>query len=252
MDRHPPLLASISDSNPNDAICTIRNSIFDGADGFLFHLEKMDSEYRNKESFNKMFEYVGERPIMTVNYPSARYSEMSDDELMELQHTAIEAGAACCDIRGDTFGDKSRCQLSMNPAVIKRQMDEIEKIHSLGGQALMSTHIFDEFLDTEQIIKHAKEMESRGPDIVKIAIKVNSAEEMAESYKSTVMLKKELKVPILHICMGPYGRAHRAFGPVFGSCLVFCVQQYTQAGHKDKPLLRATRDIYNNLDYMHL
>ena len=54
--------------------------------------------------------------------------------------------------------------------------------------------------------------------------------------------------PFLHICMGQYGKLHRAIGPLLGSCFALCVQHYTEAGHKEKPLLRAERMALDNID----
>ena len=62
-------------------------------------------------------------------------------------------------------------------------------------------------------------------------------------------MRKALHVPFLHIAIGQWGKVHRVMAPTLGSSMVLCVQRYTPAGHKDKPLLRATRAVYDNLDW---
>ena len=49
--------------------------------------------------------------------------------------------------------------------------------------------------------------------------------------------------------MGQYGKIHRAISPMLGSSMSLCVQDYTVLGHNEQPLLRATRDVFNNLDW---
>lgn len=36
---------------------------------------------------------------------------------------------------------------------------------------------------------------------------------------------------------------------MLGSSLIFCVQQYTPKGHKEQPLVRAAKAVFDNLDY---
>jgi hypothetical protein len=78
---------------------------------------------------------------------------------------------------------------------------------------------------------------------------VYSEEEALDAIKTTSVVCKALKVPFLHICMGQYGKLHRAIGPKLGSCFALCVQQYTEPGMKDKPLLRAEKAVLDNIDY---
>ena len=94
---------------------------------------------------------------------------------------------------------------------------------------------------------------------IKVAIALHSGGEsyfadpaVRESFRMALdedSIVKALGIPFLMINMGDHGKAHRVIGPVFGSCMLLCVQQYTPNGHKEKPLLRACRDIYNNFDY---
>ena len=71
---------------------------------------------------------------------------------------------------------------------------------------------------------------------------------MLETFRITSLLKRELKVPFLHICTGQYGKLHRAMAPLFGSALVLCVHAYTPHNHREQTLLRATKAVYDNID----
>ena len=124
----------------------------------------------------------------------------------------------------------------------------IEKAHAKGAQVMTSCHLFD-FVEPEKVVEMGVALEKRGADIVKFAAQITSEDELLEAMRLTVMLKRTLHVPFLHIAMGQYGKAHRVLAPTLGSCMVLCVQKYTARSHKDKPLLRAVRTVYDNLDY---
>lgn len=51
------------------------------------------------------------------------------------------------------------------------------------------------YMTTEEVLAHAQELASRGVDFVKIAMSVNSEEEMIDSIKTTSVVSKALKVP---------------------------------------------------------
>ena len=245
--KMPMLLTSLSDNDAAKTICTIRNAIYDGTDGFLLHMEKMGQECLDEDSLAKIFLYTGDKPLYTMNY-RMRNTGKNDETLIQEQLLAVQAGASMIDMMGDMF-DPSPYELTMDKKAILKQQQIIEKVHEFGGEVLMSSHTWVS-MTTEDVLKHTKALEARGADFIKIAMKVTSKEEAAEAMKTTVIVSRELKVPFLHICMGQYGKLHRAIGPMLGSCFALCVQQYTEAGLKDKPLLRAEKAVFDNLDYM--
>jgi 3-dehydroquinate dehydratase type I len=152
------------------------------------------------------------------------------------------------DMMGDMF-DPSPFELTKDKNAILKQQQTIEKVHELGGEVLISSHTWV-YMTTDEVLRHTKELEERGADFVKIAMCVNSKEEAVDAIKTTFVVSEALKIPFLHICMGQYGKLHRAISPLFGSCFALCVQQYTEAGHKEKPLLRAEKAVFDNVDYM--
>lgn len=244
--KHPLLVCSLTDTTPIDLHATIRNAIYDGADGFLLHLERLLPKYRNRESLAKIFSFMQGLPVMTLNY--AYDGQTTAAEMMALQLIAIEAGASCIDLPADIYAE-SKGYYSEQPEAVKMQMDLIRDVHERGGQVLCSYHQFHSYNPSDVMVERAKHMAARGADIVKIAMHIECEDQFPDAIKTTIRLNRELEKPFLHILFGGLGKSHRALAPVLGSCMVLCVQQYTAAGHKDKPLLRATRDLYNNLDF---
>lgn len=241
---HVPLTCSVSDRDEAECISTVRNALYDGADGFLFHLEKLDPAAKNAAALRQIFAYTENRPVLTVNY---RTGGTDDAELASLQLEAVEAGAGCVDVMGDMFG---RCEgeLTRDREAILRQRDYIDEIHAEGAQVMMSSHIL-KYIEDDRLMEYAHEFVRRGADIVKLVTGAENEDELMKGLNQTRMLRDNLNVPFLHIIGGRYGRIHRALAPTLGSCMVLCVQRYTPAGNKDKPLLRATRTLYKSLDW---
>lgn len=243
----PLIVASLSDPTPNQTICTMRNAVFDGAEAFMLHLEKMRQEYLREDELRRIFDYAGDKPLFTMNYRAS--GGKPDELLIEEQLMAVRAGASMIDMMGDMFAPSPR-ELTRDAAAIDRQKQIIDQVHEMGGEVLMSSHVW-EYMTPEETLAHAKALEARGADFVKIAMCVHNEAEMIEALRATVRVKNELKVPFLHICMGQWGKLLRAVSPMFGSCFALCVQSYTEAGHKEKPLLRAEKVVLDNVDWMH-
>ena len=248
----PPLTVSISAPTPNELICRIRNALYDGADAFLFHLEKLNPEFWNENSFGEIFCQCGRKPIMVVCYPSSDNTKhLTDDELLDIELTAVRAGASCVDIRGDMFDRGAARELTYLPNALEKQKKAVEAVHEMGAQVIMSCHVLSEYLDTETLLEMGKEIQSRGADIVKIVMNAFSEDQMIETFKSTYRMHKELEKPALHLICGKYSQTHRMLGATFGSCLSFCVDSYDQYQNKVKPKLSAMKAIYDNLQYYH-
>lgn len=242
----PLLVASLSDPTPAQTICTIRNAIYDGAEAFMLHLEVMKQAHLCESDLKPIFNCAGDKPVFTMNY--RRDSVKPDRQLIDEQLLAVRAGASMIDMMGDMF-DPSPKELTGDSRAIDQQRKVIEQVHAMGGEVLMSSHVWA-YMDVEQTLSHAKALESRGADFVKIAMCVHSEAEMLEALRATVLVKNALRVPFLHICMGQWGKLLRAVSPMFGSCFALSVQSYTEAGHKEKPLLRAQKAVMDHVDWM--
>jgi hypothetical protein len=213
----------------------------------MIHLEKLAPEYMTPDHLQRIFNYSCDLPMYTMNYRGSHSQHKDDQQLIDEQIMAVKAGANMIDMMGDMF-DKSPMELTRNPEAIEKQKRVIAEVHALGGEVLMSSHTWV-YMTAEEVLAHAQELESRGADFIKIAMRVNSEEEMVDAVKTTSVVSKALRVPFLHICMGFHGKLHRAVGPMFGSCFALCVQRYTPAGHKEKVLLSAEKLVFDNIDY---
>lgn len=248
LNKKPMLVVSVTDSNPEVLKRLIRSANWEGADGFLIHLERLP-ERDNPDVLKDIFSFAEDKPIMALNYRGFCNEGLSDDELAKLQLMAVEAGAGCCDVMLDMFdAQPDNNQITLDKEAVKKQMEYIEKIHDKGAQVLMSCH--PEFMDRHELLSCMKLMEERGADIAKVSMRTPEEEQMEEGIMGTMHLKKHMNIPFLHICNGKWGRYHRVVAPVWGSCMVLCVQQYyNELANVEKPLLRAVRDFYNNFDF---
>jgi 3-dehydroquinate dehydratase len=226
----------------------MRNARYDGTDAYGFMLDFLDLRYHNKEDLERIFAYAADKPILTMNYRNANRVDrgQTDQDMVDTQLLAIEAGATMVDIIADYF-DPSPRELSRKPEVIERQRELVDRIHGMGGEVLMSSHTWD-FLTAEETIEHFRQLELRGGDMVKIAMCAHSEDELLETIRATMLARRELETPFLHVCMGQYGKIHRVTSAVYGSALVLCVQRYTSISHREQPLLRPTRSVLDNLD----
>jgi 3-dehydroquinate dehydratase len=244
----PLLAAMVYEPTPMTAKATMRNAIYDGADAFCIDLNVLGAEFHTEEHLKSIFAVAEDKPIYSYFYRRTLPEGSDDEPLAEMCRRSIKCGSTLCDLMGDMFEKGAPNQLAMAPEAVEKQKRLIDEIHEMGGEVLMSTHIF-RFFSLEETLKQAKEMEARGADVVKIVVTANSREEEEEVFRTTMALRNEIKKPFLHLCMGRYGKVHRALTPVFGSCMTLCVQYYNKHSVFDQPLLRATRAVYDNIDF---
>jgi 3-dehydroquinate dehydratase type I len=245
----PQTVTIITDPTPDGCIATMRNAAYDGTDAYGFMLDFLDLQYHNKQDLQRMFAYAADKPILTMNYRNSNRIDrgQTDQDMIDTQLLAIESGATMVDIIADYY-DPSPRELSRKPKIIDQQRKLVDQIHSMGGEVLMSSHTWD-FLTAEETLEHFHQLELRGGDMVKIAMCASSEDELLETIKATMLARRELKMPFLHVCMGQYGKIHRVISTMFGSALALCVQEYTSISHKEQPLLRSTKAVLENLDY---
>ena len=242
------LTCSLRELNPENSINTIRNAIYDGAEAFMIHLEKLGEEYHNENDLKKIFNYAGEKPIIAVNYRTTKKFKKTDKELLEEQKIAVRSGASIVDIVGDIFSP-NKDEITYDEKMILKQKEIIQEIHAMGAKVMLSSHTF-RFMTMEETIRHCKALESRGADWVKIAVTASSKEELNEINRTTVELKKQMKIPFFHCCMGQYGKLHRVYSGLLGSKLILCVQNYNENSNpKEQPLLKITKQVIDNLDF---
>jgi 3-dehydroquinate dehydratase len=227
----------------------MRNAAYDGTDSYGFMLDFLDMKHHNRGDLERMFSYAADRPILTMNYRNSNRisSGQTDQDMVDTQLLAIEAGATMVDIIAD-YWDPSPLELSRKPSIIDKQRRLVDQIHASGGEVLMSSHTW-EFMTADQTLEHFHQLELRGGDMVKIAMCAHTEDELMEAIRTTMLARRNLSVPFLHVCMGQYGKIHRVISTMFGSALALCVHEYTAISHKEQPLLRSTKAVLDNLDY---
>jgi hypothetical protein len=250
----------IREQDPGSAIANIKNAEYDGAQAHDLHLARLGPQFHTHKHFRQIISTTA-KPILALNY--RHMAEMTDEERVKLQLLAIEAGAAGVDIQADVFDpnpadspgaalpdtDNGKPkELSMDPAVIEKQMKLIEQIHAMGAEVLLSSHT-RVVMSCEQVVAHALEMQSRGPDIVKIVSVCKNEDQLVEAFKSIVALKRVMKVPFQYQCHGEHSKLVRVVGPMLGSMLVFCNQRYTANTFLEQPLVHAMRSVFQNVDW---
>ena len=242
----PYLAAIINESTPEQTIASILECEHDGAEGFMVDFCGWDREKLTLALLARVFHCTG-RPMMPLFYRSRNLAadKIDDDARAELMLLALDAGAAACDVMGDMF-DPSPRERTRNPEAIEKQKRLIGRIREKGGEVLMSSHAQNEFLTAEEILEHLGDFVARGVDIPKIVVRANSEDELLEAFRTTVLLKRELKAPFVHLCSGKYGRLQRCVVPSLGACLTFAVRRQ---GEGPQPTVAPARRLFDELNW---
>ena len=135
----PLLCAMVQDETPDDMICTIMDSLYDGAEAFGIQLCNLRPEYRTEEILRKIFSYCEGKPIYITSYRGKYNKELSEEERMDFLLMGLRAGATLCDIPGDTFAPCKE-QMTFESEAVEKQKELIREIHELGGEVLISSH----------------------------------------------------------------------------------------------------------------
>lgn len=243
---YPVITGIMAGQTPQDLIAESRNCEFEGAQGIAIDLGDLKPEFRNHDSLRSVIEAVS-LPFMFYFYRNDRWENRNDDARQELLLTAADAGASMIDVMGDLY-DPSPMEITRDPTAIARQERLIDQIHAKGAEVVISSHMSCA-RTTEQVVDHLLEVESRGPDVVKIVTAVNTEDELAEALRTTLALKRELKTPFIHLCNGKFSRPHRFFGPALGTSIFFAVSRYEPRYGMTQPTVRAVKAVLDNLHW---
>jgi 3-dehydroquinate dehydratase type I len=227
-------------------LALIRRSAADSAQGIALQLEDMPPELRTADNYRKLMDAAPELPFMFISYRKDKY--FTDDEArQQCLLLAAETGAEVIDVMGDLF-DPAPNELTVDPSAVARQKSLIQKIHGLGAKVVMSSHT-PHALSAEQILEHLREQASRGADILKIVTRADTEEELTEAFRTTMLLKRALDRPFIHLCGGKYARPHRYLGPKLGSAIAFAIPE-EKAGAV-QPTIRRLRTVLDTVDWTH-
>ena len=244
----PLLCCMVITETADQAIITARNAAFEGADAYGYQICRMDPQYRTEEEIRRVLRYMGNRPVYMTSYRHGFNEGKSDDEIGDELVNLAKWGATLCDVMGDLYA-RHPMELTEDVTAIDKQRRLIDRIHEVGGEVLMSSHVL-KHIPAEEVLRIAYAQQERGADVVKIVTAGNSVAEEMENLRITTLLKKELKVPFLFLSGGSHCRFHRMIGPALGCVMGLCVQQYDARSSKDQPLLRAARQVLDNFDYL--
>lgn len=258
----PALAGVVREKTEKAAIAEIKNCHFDGADMIDLHLSCIENR---EEGSLKRIICSSKLPILALNYNrtfewcDAGYSE---EKRVESLVTAVKCGAAGIDMQGYTFHPESAerfCgedkysftkgnpkEIVTDEKIICKQCELIEKVHSLGGEVLLSCHP-GIAMDCTQVVELALFLEKRSPDIIKIVTAAQTQEDMLESFKTMVTLKKELKTPVSYHASGKAGELSRIINPILGGQIIFCVDRYNEGSTMEQLDLKTARNIIDNM-----
>lgn len=243
--QKPLLCAMVQDPTPEEAILTICNALYDGAEAFGIQLECLKREYRNEETLRRIFDACEGRPIYITSYRGNESAGMTDEECVDYLLMGLRAGATLCDVMGDFYHQDSH-DITWDAEAVEKQKALVDTIHALGGEVLMSSHIH-EFLPEDEILKIALAQEERGADVIKIVNFASTEEELMADLHMIYTLKHTLKHPFLFLGNGAWCKYIRQTGPALGVCMYLCVERYGPRNSREQPLLRAAKAIRDNM-----
>ncbi len=258
----PAIAGVIREKTARAAIAEIKNCIYDGADMIDLHiscLENCDTDVlRDIISYSRV-------PLLALNYNSKcdwSMAGFSEEERTDTFVRAVEAGAAGIDMQGYTFHTPSRdgfCgedkysftkgnpkEVVTDEAIISKQCEFIEKIHSMDAEVLLSCHPGIP-MNCQQVVELALFLEKRKPDIIKIVTAATNEDELLESFKTMVALKKEVKTPVSYHANGKMGSLSRIINPILGGQIIFCVDRFSESSTMEQLDLKTVKAVIDNM-----
>ena len=258
----PAIAGVVRERSVRGAIAEIKNCTFDGATMIDLHISCLD--VCDTDSLKKIVSST-RLPILALNYNNTydwNPAGFSEEERVASLLRAIEAGAAGIDMQGYTFDPLSKKQFcgeerysftKGNPkevvtdaAIISKQCELIETVHSMGAEVLLSCHP-GIAMTSEQVVDLALFLEKRNPDIIKIVTKAENEDDLAESIRAMLLLKKEVQTPISYHANGSAGMLSRIVNPLLGGHIAFCVDRYNEGSTMEQINLRAAAAIVENM-----
>ncbi len=258
----PAIAGVVRAATPMAAKAQIKNCTFGGADMIDLHVS-----YFEDDSVEGLADIISASslPVLALNYnfttdPKGRgYDE---DERTASLLRAIKAGAAGVDIQGYTFHLPSKdgfCgedkysftkggpkEVVTDEAIISKQCEFIETVHGMGAEVLLSCHP-GIAMNSTQIVELALFFEKRMPDIIKIVTVAESEDDMLESIRAMLLLKKEVKTPVSYHAGGKFGALTRVVNPALGGQMAFCVDRFDENATLEQLHLATAKSVIDGL-----
>lgn len=258
----PAIAGVVREKTVKSAIAEIKNCTYDGADMIDLHISCLEN---TDEETLKAIISASKLPVLALNYNSkSDWSDagFSEEERIESFLRAVNAGAAGVDMQGYSFdlpskdgfcGEDKYSFTKGNPKeivtdekVISKQCEFIEKVHSKGAEVLLSCHPGIP-MNCNQVVELALFLEKRSPDIIKIVTSATNEDELVESFKTMVALKKELKTPVSYHTNGNAGGLSRIINPILGGQIIFCVDRYSESSTMEQLDLKTVKAVIDNM-----
>ena len=243
-------VAMIIERTPDDAIRAIRKAEKHGAYGFMIYVSCLDWEYRTLEHLERIM-YCTDLPILAIAYSVSLFQaqSLSYEYMADLLKLSVQAGACAVDMQAFLYGDFANTtntlhdyrsywenkgfdmsfanynpkEVCADPNVLAKQKVLIDDIHNLGAEVLISVHA-NVAMPAEETLALGKFIEAQGADVVKIVLGGSSKETVIQHLKSCILMEKEMSCKF-----SVHGQStlSRLMGPMFGSYIAFCVDEYT-------------------------
>ncbi len=271
-NKMPILAAVIRERTPRDAIAEIKNYAINGAQVADLHLSCLDEQYRNIECISQIVNQSS-LPILGLNYnqaPDWTVTETSEEERVALLMMSIDAGAAGIDMQGYTFDRPSHFafnddfahfdysfiknkprEVVVDPKIIEKQCDLIEQIHFKGAEVLLSNHLLIP-MKTDELVELCLFLEKRKPDMIKIVTQCETDEDMLESFRSMLTIKKEIKTPVTLFSNGVTSPLTRIINPMLGGALVFTSNGFNARSNFTQMDLTTIKQVLDGVEKLQL
>lgn len=231
----PLKTAMIQVKTADEAIASIESGLKQGADAFGWQLECLNADQINQKTLENVFSAGCGMPFYVTNYKWASGGDKPEEQYFDELLLALKCGATLIDMPGDSFSPAPD-QLTYNEQAIRKQIEFSQKVHDLGGELLISSHVPD-FRSEDYVLGMAFEQKRRGADIAKIVTFSHDDEQLTDNLKTTVRLRETLGIPFLFLSGGEKCRLHRLAGPLLGACMWLCVAYRAPITTPPQPLL---------------
>lgn len=231
----PLKTAMIQVKTADEAIAAIESGLKQGADAFGWQLECLNADQINQKTLENVFSAGCGMPFYVTNYKWASGGDKPEEQYFDELLLALKCGATLIDMPGDSFSPAPD-QLTYDQQAIRKQIEFSQKVHDLGGELLISSHVPD-FRSEDYVLGMAFEQKCRGADIAKIVTFSHDDEQLTDNLKTTVRLRETLGIPFLFLSGGEKCRLHRLAGPLLGACMWLCVAYRAPITTPPQPLL---------------
>lgn len=267
ISQHPsPLIAGVvKERSIRSSIAEIRNCIYDGATLIDLHLSALEDT--SVDALRQIIA-TSPTPVLALNYNSAydlSDAGFTEDERVASMLRAVEAGASAIDMQGYTFDLPSKDgfvgedkysftkggpkEVVTDDAIIAKQCELIERVHSAGAEVLLSCHPGIP-MSPDAVVELALFLEKRRPDVIKIVSVAKTEDDLMNSIKAMAMLKKEVHTPISYHASGKDGILSRVINPILGGHIAFCVGRYNERSIVEQPQIKSMSRIVDEVKRM--